>query len=204
VVRHATVRRAHTTLAMLQDVVPAMFWASSEHEHIGRGGTPAVPLHGGGLPRSIPSSPVPHEAHAAAAPTGPTIHRGTAMASLGGRRTVRARRPATGHGPPGLARAYERRQQGSDGHVPPPSTRVLATPSSTPRSPAGPAAAASTLAAPTFKRLTPAEMTERRRQGLCYNCDEPFVRGHHCQCLFYLEVTADDNEVAAAEDPPPP
>jgi hypothetical protein len=74
-----------------------------------------------------------------------------------------------------LARAYERRQQGSNGRVPQPSTRVLATPSSTPASPDGPAAAASTLAAPTLKRLTPAEMTERRRQGLCYNCDESFV-----------------------------
>jgi hypothetical protein len=28
---------------------------------------------------------------------------------------------------------------------------------------------------------------ERRRQGLCYNCDEPFVRGHQCERLFYLE-----------------
>jgi hypothetical protein len=28
---------------------------------------------------------------------------------------------------------------------------------------------------------------ERRRQGLCYNCDEPFIRGHQCKRLFYLE-----------------
>jgi hypothetical protein len=28
---------------------------------------------------------------------------------------------------------------------------------------------------------------ERRRQGLCYNCDEPFVHGHQCKRLFYLE-----------------
>jgi hypothetical protein len=46
---------------------------------------------------------------------------------------------------------------------------------------------------PTSKRLTPAEMAERRRQGLCYNCDELFVRGHHCQRLFYLEVSANDD-----------
>jgi hypothetical protein len=31
-------------------------------------------------------------------------------------------------------------------------------------------------------------MLERRRQGLCYNCDEPYVRGHKCQRLFYLEI----------------
>ena len=43
---------------------------------------------------------------------------------------------------------------------------------------------------------------ERRRQGLCYNCDEPYVRGHVCQRLFYLEAVdyLDDDiptEVAA-------
>jgi hypothetical protein len=34
------------------------------------------------------------------------------------------------------------------------------------------------------------------RQGLCYNCDEPYVRGHVCQRLFYLEL-ADfvDNDI---------
>jgi len=41
-------------------------------------------------------------------------------------------------------------------------------------------------------------MAERRRQGLCYNCDEPYVRGHKCPRLFYLEVTdfdeAEDTE----------
>jgi hypothetical protein len=36
--------------------------------------------------------------------------------------------------------------------------------------------------------LSPAEQQERRRQGLCFNCDEPYVRGHVCQRLFYLEV----------------
>jgi hypothetical protein len=77
-------------MAALQDVVPTAFWDSSAYEHVGRGGTPVIPLHGGGLPGSIPSSPVSHGAHAAVAPTGPTIHRGTAMASPGGRRTVRA------------------------------------------------------------------------------------------------------------------
>jgi hypothetical protein len=36
--------------------------------------------------------------------------------------------------------------------------------------------------------LSPVEQQERRRQGLCFNCDEPYVRGHVCQRLFYLEV----------------
>ncbi|XP_066398396.1 uncharacterized protein [Miscanthus floridulus] len=39
----------------------------------------------------------------------------------------------------------------------------------------------------TFRRLTPAEMLERRRQGLCYNCDEQYVRAHICPRVFYLE-----------------
>jgi len=46
-------------------------------------------------------------------------------------------------------------------------------------------------------------MVERRRQGLCYNCDEPYVRGHQCQRLFFLEVsdyTSDGEDDAAAED----
>ena len=31
-------------------------------------------------------------------------------------------------------------------------------------------------------------MALRRKQGLCYNCDEPYVRGHKCARLFFLEV----------------
>lgn len=31
-------------------------------------------------------------------------------------------------------------------------------------------------------------MAERRRQGLCYNYDEQYVRGHRCPHLFYLEA----------------
>ena len=41
-----------------------------------------------------------------------------------------------------------------------------------------------------FRHLTPAEMLEHRCQGLCFNYDEPYVRGHQCQRLFFLE--ADD------------
>ena len=46
-----------------------------------------------------------------------------------------------------------------------------------------------------LRRLSPAEMDERRKQGLCYNCDEPYVRGHKCHRLFYLEVSdLDDHD----------
>jgi hypothetical protein len=39
----------------------------------------------------------------------------------------------------------------------------------------------------TIRRLTPAEMAEHRHQGLCFNCDENFVRGHKCAHLFLIE-----------------
>jgi len=57
-------------------------------------------------------------------------------------------------------------------------------------------------------------MLERRRQGLCYNCDEQYVRGHVCPRVFYLEssdyidddvfTAAEDAGDAAAEDPTAP
>ena len=51
-------------------------------------------------------------------------------------------------------------------------------------------------------------MAERRRKGLCFNCDEQYVRGHKCQRLFYLEVTDPDDtdlpeEAAHQEELPP-
>ena len=45
-----------------------------------------------------------------------------------------------------------------------------------------------TTPARAFKKLTPEEMAERRKLGLCFNCDEPFQRGHKCARLFYLEA----------------
>ena len=44
---------------------------------------------------------------------------------------------------------------------------------------------------------------EHRRQGLCYNCDEPYVPGHVCQRLFYLECgdyIVDEGAPAATDD----
>jgi hypothetical protein len=104
-----------------------------------------------------------------------------------------------------LARAFERRATATllapVQQAWPPQRQPLALPA--PVAPARaptPAAAVPTLPAPPqppppapqqlFRRLTPAEMLERRRQGLCFNCDEPYVRDHQCQRLFFLE--ADD------------
>ncbi|PPS04609.1 hypothetical protein GOBAR_AA16056 [Gossypium barbadense] len=41
---------------------------------------------------------------------------------------------------------------------------------------------------PFIKRLTWAEMVERRAKGLCYNCDESYSMGHKCKRLFWIEI----------------
>jgi len=52
-----------------------------------------------------------------------------------------------------------------------------------------------------IKRLTQAEQEERRRLGLCYNCDEKFTRGHNrvCKHLFLLDGIVEDDEAESAE-----
>lgn len=44
---------------------------------------------------------------------------------------------------------------------------------------------------PQFKKLSPAEMKERRDKGLCYNCDEKYSPGNHCkmQRVYLLDGT---------------
>ena len=115
----------------------------------------------------------------------------------------------------GLERAYERRAAALTGagtvrvQRPTPRPQPLPLPSPLIASPT-PAPATTTIQAPPrpLRRLSPAEMAERRRQGLCFNCDKQYVRGHKCQRLFYLEVTDDDDtdlpeETAHQEVPPP-
>ncbi|XP_071681602.1 uncharacterized protein [Lolium perenne] len=72
-------------------------------------------------------------------------------------------------------------------------------PSRTAASPT-PAAQESSGSAPAlvFKKLTPAEMDDRRAKNLCFNCDEKFVRGHRCKRLFYIQ-SADDEEEPLAD-----
>jgi hypothetical protein len=50
------------------------------------------------------------------------------------------------------------------------------------------------------KRLTQAEQEERRRLGLCYNCDEKFGRGHNrvCKQLFLLDCAMEEDIDEAA------
>ena len=94
-----------------------------------------------------------------------------------------------------LARAYERCHTSAALALPAPPSRPprraptgqTALPSTGGATPSS-AASASFPSRP-FKRLMPVEMADRRKLGLCYNCDEPYVQGHKCLRLFYLEVT---------------
>ena len=116
-----------------------------------------------------------------------------------------------------LARAYERRNEPQQLALPAPSARpgrrvftaATASPSVSAVVPttSGPSTRA-------FKKLSPEEMAERRKQGLCYNCDEQYVRGHKCARLFYLEASdyiveePEDSEesgqsTTATAEPPP-
>ena len=49
-----------------------------------------------------------------------------------------------------------------------------------------------------LKRLSQEEQAERRRLGLCFNCNEPYNRGHNrvCRRIFFM----DDIEIEGADD----
>ena len=97
------------------------------------------------------------------------------------------------------ARAYERRAQALQ--PPPPSrgARPPARPSPTAAPSPRPSPTAPAATPRTFRRLTPAEQLERRRLGLCFNCDEPYAPGHVCPRLFYLE-TVDEGDADTVTD----
>jgi len=67
--------------------------------------------------------------------------------------------------------------------------------------PAPPAAAQQGRGAGNSRRLTPEEMADRRRQGLCFNCNEKYSRGHNrfCRRIFFIDgVEIDDADGAGA------
>ena len=99
------------------------------------------------------------------------------------------------------ARAFERRAVAIQQESPSQTAGSLPGPDSAQGRPVQASAAplAATAGRP-FRRLTPAEILERRRQGLCFNCDEPYKPGHACPRLFYLEVADYIPEDAVAAD----
>jgi hypothetical protein len=89
------------------------------------------------------------------------------------------------------ARAFERRATAYQALSTPPQrgprTSPRSNPSVPPPGPVAPMAGTPGGSAPApattpsrFRRLSPAEQQERRSKGLCFNCDEPYVRGHVC------------------------
>lgn len=46
------------------------------------------------------------------------------------------------------------------------------------------------------RRLNQTEQEERRRLGLCFNCDEKYSRGHNkvCKCLFFVDSVEEDDD----------
>ncbi|XP_034198084.1 uncharacterized protein LOC117613593 [Prunus dulcis] len=91
---------------------------------------------------------------------------------------VQACKPQTLSAAIGLARLYESRNQTnrrySPSDVKQPSTNIVTK--SDRRQNFMP-----------IKRLSPAELRERRDKGLCFNCDEKFRPGHRCKKLFLIE-----------------
>nr|GMC74159.1 uncharacterized protein LOC109155092 [Ipomoea batatas] len=39
---------------------------------------------------------------------------------------------------------------------------------------------------PRIKKLSPTEMLDRQKLGLCYNCDEKWIKGHRCKRQLYM------------------
>jgi len=129
---------------------------------------------------------------------------------------VRIHNPETLAGAMSLARQVEQMELA---RLPPPAARGTPRallPAPAPKQPllalpAPPAAAAQPRQdGPPLKRLSLEEQAERRRLGLCFNCNEPYAHGHNrvCRCIFYLnsvEIVAADEEPAGdvqqEEDP---
>ncbi|KAK6243557.1 hypothetical protein QUC31_009966 [Theobroma cacao] len=44
-------------------------------------------------------------------------------------------------------------------------------------------------------------MEERQLKGLCCNCDEPFIRGHQCKKLFWIDSVEEGDEDQTKYEP---
>jgi hypothetical protein len=105
-----------------------------------------------------------------------------------------------------LARQFELREQFVAPAARAPRRPLLPAPAARLALPAPPGAKPAalrtiTVEGRTIKRLSQAEQEERRRLGLCYNCDDKFTRGHNriCKRLFLLEGL-EEEEDEAVED----
>jgi hypothetical protein len=110
---------------------------------------------------------------------------------------VQASRPPTLTAAVGLARLYETRltaqRRPSYSYYP---RRTMGQASTPPL----PSASLVRNRSPVIKKLSPAELKERRDKGLCFNCDNKFSPGHRCKKLFLIEgIYEEDNELPNKE-----
>ncbi|CAL5328511.1 unnamed protein product [Camellia sinensis] len=96
---------------------------------------------------------------------------------------VQASRPATLSAAIGLARLYEARCYSNRRTIQPKACKTIPNHSSIPNSSPLP-----------IKRLSSAELHDRRSKGLCFNCNEKFSPGHRCKKLFLIEGSWSDEE----------
>ena len=81
--------------------------------------------------------------------------------------------------------------------------RALTAQSSRPNFPAKgrPSQAPNTTQTLKIQKVSPTEMAERRKQGLCYYCDEKYSPGHKCKEPKFFQIDATDYS-STEEDPP--
>ena len=44
------------------------------------------------------------------------------------------------------------------------------------------------------RKIMPAELSERRKRGLCFHCNDKYIPGHKCANLFYIEACWEDHD----------
>jgi hypothetical protein len=108
-----------------------------------------------------------------------------------------------------FARAYEQRNASRDTGQPQSArgggrfaNRTTTQPMApSPTATVGSSTATNVKPASSVVRLSPTEIAQRRKDNMCFHCDELFTQGHKQQCkqLFVIEVLGDDDET----DPPP-
>jgi hypothetical protein len=111
---------------------------------------------------------------------------------------VQASRPETLTAAVGLARLYEARLQAQ--RHPAIFSEVKRTMASS-NYPHLPSAHLARNRSPAIKRLSPAELSDRRSKGLCFNCDDKFSSGHKCKKLFLIEGIYEEGEESLEENP---
>ncbi|XP_059441736.1 uncharacterized protein LOC132174039 [Corylus avellana] len=110
------------------------------------------------------------------------------------RTEVQAARPTTVTEAIGLARLYEAKYEAKNWSLKKPPNSEDKRMNQWAVTPPLPSENLTQSKPPPTQRLSPAEMQDRRAQGLCFNCDEKFVPGHRCKKLFLIEGVYADEE----------